>query len=172
MEFYDPGISNLNAYQGAPFQQAMSGMTNLNNDWYDGKAYQTYNFDYTPGPKGNIVWHVGDTKTWKLDARAIGPNGNVGQRTIPMEPMAIVANFGMSNGFSAINYTGIAPLLPATMRFDFIRIYQPQDADPNAVSCDPPDYKTSAYIRDHANAYTNPNLTSWYVSPACLATLY
>jgi len=171
MEFYDPGISSLNAYQGAPFQQAMSGMTNLNNDWYDGKAYQTYSFEYIPGAKGNIVWHVGDAKTWKLDARAIGPNGNVGQRTIPMEPMAVVANFGMSNGFSAINYTGIAPLLPATMRFDYIRIYQPQDADPNAVSCDPPDYRTSAYIRDHANAYTNPNLTSWYVSPACFAIL-
>lgn len=170
MEFYDPSISTLNSYQGAPFQQAMSGMTNLNNDWYDGKAYQTYSFQYTPGAKGNIVWSVGEQQTWKLDARAIGPNGNVGQRTIPTEPLAIIANFGMADGFSAINYTGIAPLLPATMRFDYIRIYQPQDADQSAMSCDPPDYPTSAYIVKHANAYTNPNLTTWYVSRPPSAT--
>lgn len=161
MEFYDPSISSLNTYQGAPFQQAMSGMTNLNNHWYDGKAYQTYSFEYTPGPKGEIVWSVGDAKTWKLDARAIGPNGNIGQRTIPMEPMAVVMNFGMANGFSAINYTGIAPLLPATMRFDYVRIYQPENSDSSSMSCDPPDYPTLAYIRDHEVAYTNPNITRW-----------
>ena len=162
MEFYDNSISSLNTYQGAPFQQAMSGMTNLNNDWYDGKAYQTYSFQYTPGGKGNIVWSVGEKPTWKLDARAIGPNGNVGQRTIPTEPMAMIMNFGMANGFSAINLTGIAPLLPATMRFDYVRIYQHPDSDSSSMSCDPPDYPTLDYIRKHANAYTNPNLTRWY----------
>ncbi|KAL8797148.1 MAG: hypothetical protein Q9195_000615 [Heterodermia aff. obscurata] len=162
MEFYDNSISSLNTYQGAPFQQAMSGMTNLNNDWYDGKAYQTYSFQYTPGGKGNIVWSVGANPTWKLDARAIGPNGNVGQRTIPTEPMAMIMNFGMADGFSRINYTGIAPLLPATMRFDYVRIYQHPDSDSSSMSCDPPDYPTLDYIREHANAYTNPNLTRWY----------
>lgn len=164
MEFYDPTISTLNTYQGAPFQQAMSGMTNLNNDWYDGKAYQTYGFEYTPGPKGHITWNVGRDDTWTLDARAIGPNGNVGQRTIPMEPMAMILNFGMANGFSDINYTGIAPLLPATMRFDYVRIYQREDRDTSSMSCDPPSYPTLAYIRDHANAYTNPNITQWSVT--------
>ena len=140
----------------------MSGMTNLNNDWYDGKAYQTYSFQYTPGPKGNIVWKVGSERTWKLDARAIGPNGNIGQRTIPTEPMSMVMNFGMSNGFSAINMTGIAPLLPATMRFDYVRIYQDPESDTSSMTCDPPDYPTLSYIREHANAYTNPNITRWY----------
>ena len=33
-------------------------------------------------------------------AGLLGPNGNVGQRTIPTEPMAMIMNFGMSNGFS------------------------------------------------------------------------
>ena len=140
----------------------MSGLTNLNNDWYNAKDYSMYNFYYTPGPTGNIVWSVADTPAWKLDARAIGPNGNVGQRTIPMEPMAMVMNFGMSNGFSALNLTGIATTLPATMRFDYVRIYQ--DPSSTSVTCDPDGYGTSDYISNHMDAYTNPNKTRWYVS--------
>ncbi|MCJ1267455.1 hypothetical protein MMC22_007340 [Lobaria immixta] len=159
IEVYDDSITLLNSYQGGTFQQALSGLTNLNNDWYDGKNYQTYNFQYTPGDKGNIVWSVGEIQAWKLDARSIGPNGNIGQRVIPTEPMAMVMNFGMSNGFAPVDLPGLGPLLPATMRFDYVRIYQ----DPGSVSvtCDPPDYETTSYIRNHLSAYTNPNITRW-----------
>lgn len=79
IEVYDDSISVLNSYQGAPFQQALSGLTNINNNWYDAKDYATYSFYYQPGPKGQITWSVADVPAWKLDARAIGPNGNVGQ---------------------------------------------------------------------------------------------
>lgn len=162
IEVYDNSISLLNTYQGAPFQQALSGLTNLNNDWYDGKAYATYNFYYTPGPTGRVTWSVADVQAWTLDARAIGPNGNVGQRVIPTEPMALVMNFGMSTGFSNVDLPGIEATLPATMRFDYVRIYQ--DASSSAsLTCDPDGYETTAYIANHINAYTNPNLTRWYV---------
>ena len=162
MEFYDPTITSLNSYQGAPFQQAMSGMTNLNNDWYDGKEYQRYAFQYVPGSKGEIIWYVGEHPTWKLDARAIGPNGNIGQRTIPEEPMAMVMNFGMAEGFSFVNITGLLPLMPAKMRFDYVRIYQDPDAsDQFSMTCDPPDFPTLEYIKKHENAYTNAELVIW-----------
>ncbi|KAK3080038.1 beta-glucan synthesis-associated protein, partial [Teratosphaeriaceae sp. CCFEE 6253] len=69
-----------NEYAGGVYQQALSIVTNLNNEWYDGNAYQTYGFDYTPGDTGSIAWNVGDTMTWKVDANAVGPNGNIGQR--------------------------------------------------------------------------------------------
>jgi hypothetical protein len=74
----------------------------------------------------------------------------------------MVLNFGMSTGFSPLNLTGLAPLMPATMRFDYIRVYQ----DPNSelVTCDPPGWETTAYINDHYDVYTNPNVTRWYVS--------
>ena len=159
MEVYDPRVTQMNTYQGGPFQQAISGLTNVNNDWYNGKAYQKYAFEYEPGKDGNIIWTVGDVPSWKLDGRALGPNGNVGQRTIPTEPMTMIMNFGMSNGFAALNLTGLGPLLPATMRFDYVRIYQ----DPKQINmgCDPPGYPTTAYIREHEVAYTNPNLTQW-----------
>ena len=162
MEIYDRSISALNTYQGGPFQQALSGLTNLNNDWYDGKEYAEYGFYYVPGAKGNIVWTVGGESSWKLDARSIGPNGNVGQRVIPGEPMSMIMNFGMSTGFSAVNLTGIATTLPATMRFDYVRIYQRPDSV--SVTCDPPDYPTTEYINNHMEAYTNPNKTHWLVS--------
>ena len=151
----------MNSYRGGPFQEAMSGVTNLNNDWYNGKAYQTYGFEYVPGAEGTINWFVGDTKTWKLDGRSVRRNGNIGQRLIPVEPMALVMNFGMSNSFAALNFTGLAPLMPATMRFDYVRIYQ--DPDAMSVTCDPSGMETTAYIASHLDAYNNPNKTLWYV---------
>lgn len=140
----------------------MSGLTNLNNDWYDGNEYQIYAFEYSPGATGNITWFVGeDTKTWTLDGRAIGPNGNVGQRVIPMEPMSIVMNLGMATSFAFINKT-ITDYMPGILRFDYIRIYQ--DPDQESVTCDPEGYETTEYIEKHAVAYQNPNKTSWLVS--------
>jgi beta-glucan synthesis-associated protein KRE6 len=155
-------VSAVNAYLGGPFQQAISTLSNLNNDWYDGKAYQKYAFNYKRGDDGYITWYVGDAETWTMDARAIGPNGNVGKRTIPEEPMSIIVNFGMSNGFSPVNLTGITSTLPATMRIDYIRIYQ--DEGEELVTCDPDGYPTTEYIRQHPEPYSNPNLTAWYVT--------
>ncbi|KAF2258744.1 beta-glucan synthesis-associated [Lojkania enalia] len=159
IEVYDNTVTRMNGYQGGPFQQAISGLTHLNNNWYDGKQYQKYSFEYKTGDDGYITWHVGDEETWTMDARAIGPNGNVGKRVIPEEPMSVIVNFGMSNSFSMVNLTGIASTLPATMRIDYIRIYQ--DEGNELVTCDPPDYPTTDYIKKHPEPYNNPNLTSW-----------
>ena len=72
--------------------------------------------------------------------------------------MTIIANFGMSNSFSAVNLTGLAKLFPATMRIDYIRIYQNEGDE---MTCDPVGYPTTDYIKKHSNAYENPNVTSW-----------
>jgi beta-glucanase (GH16 family) len=149
----------MNSYCGGVYQQAVSGVTNLNNNWYDGKQYQTYSLSYTPGADGEIKWWVGDQATWKMDTRAVGPNGNIGQRVLPEEPLSVIINFGMSSGFAALNLTGLAPLMPATMRVDYLRIYQ--DEDKEMVTCDPPGYPTTEYIKQHPIPYNNPNLTHW-----------
>ncbi|KAF7179824.1 hypothetical protein CNMCM7691_008875 [Aspergillus felis] len=155
---YDRHITQINSYRGGPYQQAMSGLTNLNNKWYNGNEYQVYAFEYTPGAEGEITWFVGAHKTWTLDARAIGPNGNIGQRMIPLEPMAVVMNLGMAYNFAAINDT-IRNYMPGIMRFDYIRIYQ--DPDNISVTCDPPGYETTEYISKHPKAYRNANTTTW-----------
>jgi len=158
MEVYDYSLTMSNAYQGGPYQEAISSLTWLNNDWYDGNAYQTYAFEYEPGSDGYITWYVGQEKTWKVTGNSIGPNGNIGQRVFPEEPMAIIANFGMSNGFSTVNYSCIGDTLPATMRIDYIRIYQDSEGE---LTCDPEGYETTAYIANHPEPYNNPNLTHW-----------
>jgi len=140
------------------YQQALSSVTLLNNDWYDGKAYQKYGFEYQPGADGYVLWNVGEEKTWKVVGEAVRPNGNVGQRIVPEEPMSIIVNFGMSNGFAALNLTGLAPLMPATMRLDYIRIYQDEDGE---MTCDPEGYPTTEYISNYPEPYSNFNLTHW-----------
>ena len=161
VEIYDDTITSLNSYTGGPFQEALSAITNLNTDWYNGSAYQSYAFEYQPGADGSVTWYVGQDKTWTVDARAIRPNGNVGQRILPYEPMALVMNFGMSNSFAALNLTALGASMPATMRFDYVRIYQDDDAD-GGITCDPDGYPTTAYIAQHGEAYQNPNNTRWY----------
>ncbi|KAL2837281.1 beta-1,6 glucan synthetase [Aspergillus pseudoustus] len=155
---YDQDVTQINTYRGGPYQQAMSGVTNLNNDWYNGKEYQTYAFEYTPGADGEVTWFVGPEKTWTLDSRAVGPNANIGQRVIPLEPLAIVMNLGMAWSFAPID-PAIEKHMPASMRFDYIRIYQ--DPDDISVTCDPPGYETTEYIAKHPVAYQNVNKTTW-----------
>lgn len=159
IEVYDPTITQMNEYRGGKYQQALSGLTVLNNNWYDGNQYQTYAFEYTTGSDGNVLWYVGNQKTWKLDARAMGPNGNIGARIIPEEPMSIIMNFGMSPSFALVDLPGLNKLLPATMRFDYVRIYQ--DPDKEMVTCDPPGYPTTEYINNHLDSYLDPNKTAW-----------
>lgn len=160
VELYDGAVTEMNAYRGGPYQQAFSGVTWLNNEWYDGNAYQTYGFEYKPGgTSGEIAWFVGDSYTWRIDGRAVRPNGNIGQRIMPEEPMSLIMNFGLSNSFAQVFLADLAALMPATMRFDYVRIYQdPQDV---SVTCDPPGYPTTQYIKEHPEPYNNPNLTLW-----------
>ncbi|KAJ5753459.1 uncharacterized protein N7511_007612 [Penicillium nucicola] len=155
---YDDRVTQINAYRGGVYQQAMSGLTNLNSRWYNGTEYQTYSFEYTPGAEGNVTWFVGADKTWTLDGRAIGPNGNVGQRMIPLEPMSLVMNMGMADNFAPQNKS-IRDYMPAFLRFDYVRIYQ--DPDDESVTCDPPGWETTQYIKDHPKAYANQNYTTW-----------
>ena len=153
----------------------MSSVTNVNNDWYDGKAYQVYALEYTPGieAEGSMTWFVGEDRTWTLDGRAISANkkqnknqnqnAKIGPRAIPKEPMTIITNLGMGTSFSQID-NQIHNLMPAYMRIDYIRIYQDLKNHNFSVTCDPPGMETTRYIKDHENAYLNSNFTTWYVS--------
>ena len=80
----------------------------------------------------------------------------------------------MSENFGGVDFDHLT--LPATMRVDWIRVYQPLH-DIN-IGCDPTDFPTQAYINRYVDqsldifdvtqsifryidAYTNPNLTTW-----------
>jgi beta-glucanase (GH16 family) len=155
--FPDQRLSYTNTYTGGPFQQAVSATTNLNRDWYDGKAYQRFSFEYVPGDGegSHITWKVGGQTMFTLDGRALGPNGNIQARQISQEPMSVVLNLGMSNSWTWINWAEL--VFPTVLRVDYVRWYQKKGE--KLVTCDPPGFETTQYIKEHIHAYTNPNLT-------------
>ncbi|KAL6704262.1 beta-glucan synthesis-associated protein [Coniothyrium glycines] len=157
--FPDYSMSWYNGYTGGPFQQAISATTNLNKDWYDGVQYQRYSFEYAPGegPDAFISWQVGDQPMFMMDGRAIGPNGNIQARQISEEPMSLILNLGISNSWTWIDWDHM--VFPAVMRVDYVRWYQKEGEE--MVTCDPPGFETTDYIKKHKVAYTNPNLTEW-----------
>ena len=63
----------------------------------------------------------------------------------------------MSTNFGPVDLANLP--FPATMRIDYIRVYQ--HPDQKNVGCDPADFPTKAYIDQYIEAYTNPNLTTW-----------
>ena len=148
--------TQMNGYCGGPYQQAISGTTILNDDWYDGNAYQKYAFEYIPGTStGKIAWFVGEDQSFMMDGRAIGPNGNVAARVVSEEPMSMVLNLGMSGAWGEVNLANLK--FPTIMHIDYVRIYQKPGQ--TSITCDPPGYPTTEWIANHGEAYNNPNLT-------------
>ncbi|KAK9462385.1 beta-glucan synthesis-associated [Lipomyces oligophaga] len=157
LEVYNASVTSMNTYTGGVFQQAISGVTVLNNDWYDNNEYQSYSFEYSPGAKGYIQWGVGDDPTYAIYGEALRANGNVGQRLIPMEPMSMIINLGISDSWTYIDWPALE--FPSYMRVDYVRIYQLEGSE--SITCDPDGYPTTDYIADHPKAYKNANMTSW-----------
>ncbi|RDL35729.1 Concanavalin A-like lectin [Venustampulla echinocandica] len=151
--------TQMNGYCGGPFQQAVSATSMLNNAWYDEKAYQKYAYEYYPGTSstGKITWFVGEDPTFQMDGRSIGPNGNIGARQIPQEPMSMILNLGFSASWTQIDQPNLK--FPTIMHIDYVRIYQKSGEE--TITCDPPGYPTTQYIKDHPVAYRNPNMTAW-----------
>ncbi|KRZ99764.1 uncharacterized protein AC631_04457, partial [Debaryomyces fabryi] len=118
----------------------------------------TYGYEYlNDDDDGYLTWHVGEDPTLTVHAYALGPNGNIGRRLMSKEPMSLIMNFGISNNWAYIDWNAIH--FPLTMRIDYVRIYQPEDAI--NLTCDPDDYPTYDYIQAHPKAYQNNNLTTW-----------
>ncbi|KAK9239738.1 beta-glucan synthesis-associated protein-domain-containing protein [Lipomyces kononenkoae] len=155
---HNQSVTSMNTYRGGPFQQAISGITVLNNDWYDLQSFQKYGFEYEPGTaSGYIQWEVGDAPTYTLYGQALGPNGNVGPRQISEEPMSMILNLGLSTSWTYIDWPAIQ--FPRIMYIDYVRIYQVEGEE--MVTCDPPGYPTTEYISNHPGPYANFNYTSW-----------
>jgi len=155
-------ITHMNKYIGGGTQQATSGVTATNPEAYEltGNQFATYGFEYRPGfDRAYISWIANDVLAWTMYASGMAADTQVeiGPRPISQEPMYMIVNLGMSPGFGAIDFKHL--VFPATMKVDWIRVYQP----PNAINigCDPLDFPTAAYIQQYNEAYTNPNLTTW-----------
>ncbi|CAK9439181.1 uncharacterized protein LODBEIA_P34050 [Lodderomyces beijingensis] len=162
IEIHNKSITTMNTYAGGPFQQAFSATTMLNVTWYEkgdhAHNYQNYGFEYLNDPNtGYLRWFVGQDPTLTVYSQALHEDGNIGPRTLSKEPMAIIMNLGISNNWAYIDWNSIN--FPVEMQIDYIRIYQPANAQ--NIGCDPDDFPTYDYIQRHLNVYENVNLTSW-----------
>nr|GAT57878.1 predicted protein [Mycena chlorophos] len=158
-------ISAQNGYAGGIYQEAASVVTITNQDCYQLKTpcYATHGFEYTPGYNdAYITWITNDAASWTLHAAGVGPNNltQIGAREITQEPLYILINLGLSHNFVwDIDFADMS--WPATMRVDWIRVYQDPNNVNQTVGCETPERPTQAYINTYIEAYTNPNLTTW-----------
>ncbi|KAL0949252.1 hypothetical protein HGRIS_009330 [Hohenbuehelia grisea] len=158
----NPSITRQNSFIGSVTQQAASVITKTDQRCYeyaDG-CFSIYAFEYKPGFDDAYITWVSDNKiSWTLNVAGLGPDEQtqISARPVPQEPMYIIANLGMSKNFGEVDVAHLQ--FPAHMRVDYIRVYQPKDRI--NIGCNPKDFPTAAYISKHAEAYTNPNLTTW-----------
>ncbi|EDK44595.1 beta-glucan synthesis-associated protein KRE6 [Lodderomyces elongisporus NRRL YB-4239] len=163
IELHNLTVTLMNTYAGGPFQQAVSGVTMLNRTWYEkgeglGHHFQKYGYEFLNNDDdGYITWFVGNEPTFTMFSTALHPNGNIGWRQIPKEPISIIMNLGISNSWAYIDWPSLS--FPSKMRVDYVRVYQPED-EVN-MGCDPDDYPTYDYIQDHLNIYMNTNFTTF-----------
>jgi len=158
----DVSVSTLNTYMGGAFQQATSvvSLTDQNCYQLDTGCFSTYGFEYRPGyDEGYITWINNGKIAWTLNGAGMAADSRVeiSARPVPLEPMYILMNLGMSRNFGNVDLEHLT--FPAIMSVDWIRVYQPKNAI--NIGCDPPDFPTAAYIEQYIEAYTNPNLTTW-----------
>lgn len=90
---YNSSITQYNSYKGGVWQQAVSAVTYVDSQNYNGTGYAPYAFEWWSNPdnraEGYITWYSDGAETWTLDADAIGPDtqSQVSSRLISEEPM-------------------------------------------------------------------------------------
>ncbi|KAF9257516.1 glycoside hydrolase family 16 protein [Marasmius fiardii PR-910] len=162
---YDTSVSKWNSYEGGPFQQAVSVVSYIDDGNYGGNNFATYGFEYWTDPKhrddGFITWYSQGQPSWTMLASAVGPDAEsmVSQRLISEEPMYVILNFGIAEGFQRQDFKHLQ--FPAKMYVDYVRVYQ-REGTRGGVTCNPPSRPTMDYIQRHIEAYTNANLTTWH----------
>ncbi|KAI1796200.1 beta-glucan synthesis-associated [Ganoderma leucocontextum] len=158
----DPSISKQNTFAGSVTQQATSVVSDTDPNCYEYETgcYSIYGFEYQPGfEDGYITWISNNRVSWTLNGPGMGPDElvEIQERPVPGEPMYIIANLGMSYNFGPVDLDHLP--FPVHLKVDYIRVYQPSNAI--NIGCNPEDYPTAAYIEQYAEAYSNPNLTTW-----------
>ena len=90
---YNSSNTAVNTYKGGPFQQAVSAVSNIDSNYYNGSAYTTYGYEYWSNPsrreEGYITWYSEGQQTWKVTPDTVGADSTarISERLIPEEPM-------------------------------------------------------------------------------------
>lgn len=162
---YPGGISflntNFNGWTGAfgrpgnSYQDSMSAVSHLNSSFYEGQ--HTFGIDWAPGEY--LRWYVDGIFAYEVNPNALlarngtYPNGTaytIGDRMIPIEPMYLIWNLGMSEDFGEVDVTNLA--FPSYMMVDYVRVYQ--RSDQLNVGCSPSSKPTSQWINCNKDKYS------------------
>lgn len=103
-------------------------------------SFGEYGFEYEPGDDGYVLWTSAGKPSWKVFSEALAADGvmQISKRTISGEPLYLILNLGLSQGFGTIHWPEME--FPYVMSVDWVRVYQRQDSQ--NVGCDPPEYPT------------------------------
>lgn len=89
----DSSITSFNSYKGGQFQQAVSAVTYIDSQNYNGNGYAPYSFEWWSDPshrdQGYIAWTSNGQETWRATAATIAGDSEtqISKRVIPEEPM-------------------------------------------------------------------------------------
>ncbi|KAL7410477.1 beta-glucan synthesis-associated protein-domain-containing protein [Mrakia frigida] len=168
IQFIDRTVSKANTYWGGVYQQSVSGVTTIDQTTYErtGGNFGISGFEYKPGFDGYIAYVADGKHAYTMRASAVAGNSKsmISARPVSMEPMYVVINLGISEGFGRVDYDLLEALWPVHMEVDYVRVYQPRNS-PTSIGCDPPDHPTKSYIENHPDLYGNPNFTSFGLLP-------
>ncbi|KAH7101375.1 beta-glucan synthesis-associated [Auriculariales sp. MPI-PUGE-AT-0066] len=172
---HTPERTEANYFRGSATQQSVSCIVNVSDTTYhesDGMGsafgdFGVFGFEWQANEdptQAYVAWVADGARSHTITAATVGPDAEtaIGQRLIPSEPMSIILNLGVSDGFQSVLEETMT--FPAEFLIDYVRVYQKKGAGDAAMSCDPPDYPTSQYINDHIRAYTNANDSFWKTS--------
>ncbi|KAJ1426235.1 beta-glucan synthesis-associated protein-domain-containing protein [Ochromonadaceae sp. CCMP2298] len=165
---YDPSKDRIRKY----FHDSVSVNTDITKP-YD--AFHAYRLEWQPGPGGYLYWYLDDQLLLGLDSASLE---ELTGAFVPTEPMYLILNTAFSSAWGfpkpcpascTCCYDCADPAcqcslpqglqncsnLPATMRVDYIRLYQDPHDPQHSVGCSPLNFPTQDFIAAHRDRYAD-----------------
>ncbi len=133
-----------NSYVGSIYQEAVSGLAPVPQEGYISapnpryvRYGMEYEVDWTKQGGGFVTWYVDGQKTWTVTPRSFParPAQNMSTRLVPVEPMSLIINLGMSSGFQHVDFDNL--VFPAQFKVDYVRVYQKAGEPPRSAATRP-----------------------------------
>ena len=112
-QIFNSKITDKNTYKGGNLQEAVSCVTRVPDAAFEEAeeeaTFTTMGMEYVPDfdntGQGYITFYVNGTRSWTILSGVLDPDGptNIGNRIFPKEPMAIVMNLGIADGFQQVS---------------------------------------------------------------------
>ena len=103
--------SQKNSWKGSNLQEAMSVVNRVPATAFENASkpeYTKIGVEYVPdfdnSGEGYITWYINGTRSWTLRPGALSPDSTtgIGKRIFPKEPMSIIMNLGIADGFQKV----------------------------------------------------------------------